>query len=210
MTRIQILIHHFNKSFVVKQTLASIQILFHEMFPSKDICENFVKVTYWFPKNTTSKNAFLTVCLYLDAAIGLHEVNSRAPFGGKIGTGDSLLHNYLKFSKVLRMHAISHDAHGFMRSVHNVGPGYVYTITTEKYLRNSMLLGHIWGILFWTLINFLSDSSKVFLVPNGRLFQLKESVSKIFVLIAMNDAESTRSSGYYSELYLKQEQNVVD
>ena len=45
MTRIHLLIHHFNKSFVVKQTLASLQILFHEMFPSKDICENFVKVT---------------------------------------------------------------------------------------------------------------------------------------------------------------------
>ena len=112
MTRIQLLIHHFDKNFVVKQTLTSIQILFHEMFPLKDICEKFVKVTYWFPKNTTSKNAFLAVCLYLDATIDLHKLNSRAPFGGKIGAGDSLLHNYLKFSKVLKTHAIFHDAHG--------------------------------------------------------------------------------------------------
>ena len=59
MTRIQLLIHHFDKSFVVKQTLASIQSLFHEMFRSKDICDNFVKVTFWFPKTTTSKMLFL-------------------------------------------------------------------------------------------------------------------------------------------------------
>ena len=50
----------------------------------------------------------------------------------------------------------------------------------------------------------------MFLLRIGRLFQLKQSVSKIFVLIAMNDAESTRSSGYFSELCLKQEQKVVD
>ena len=160
MPRIQLLIRHFNKSFVVKQTLASIQISFHEMFPSKDICENFVKVTYWFPKNTTSKNAFLAVCLYLDATIDLHELNSRVPFGGKIAAGDCLLHNYLKFSKVLRMHAVFHDAHGFMRSVDNVGPGYVCTITTEKYFRNSLLLGLISGILFWT--NFNSQNFEKF------------------------------------------------
>ena len=129
------------------------------MCPSKDICENFVKVTYWFQKNTTSKNAFLEVCLYLDATIALHEVNSRAPFGGEIGAGDSLLHNYLKLSKVLRMHAIFHDVHGFTRNVHNVGPGNVYTITTEKYFRNSMLLGHISGILFWTLMKIFNSQN---------------------------------------------------
>ena len=143
----------------MKQTLASIQILFHEMFPSKDICENFVKVTYWFPKNTTSKNAFLAVCLYLDATIDLHEVNSRATFAGKIGAVDRLLHNYLKFSKVFRKHAIFHDAHGFMRSVYHIGPGYVYTITTEKYFRNSMLLGHISGIIFWTLMKIFNSQN---------------------------------------------------
>ena len=102
MTRIQLIIHHFDKGFVLKQTFTSIQILFHEMFPSEDNCDNFVKVTHWFPKNKTSKNAFLAVCLYLHTTKDLHEVNSRAPFGGKIGAGDSLLHNYLKFSKVLR------------------------------------------------------------------------------------------------------------
>ena len=147
MTRIQLFIHHFFRSFAVKQRLASIQLSGIKMFSSKDICENFVKITYWFPKNPTSKNAFFAVCLYLDETIDLHEANSRAPFGGKIGAGDSLLQKYLKFSKILRMHAIFHDAHGYMRSSKSVGPGYVYTLTTEKYFKNSMLLGHISGIL---------------------------------------------------------------
>ena len=117
------------------------------MFSSKDICENFVKVTYWFPRNTTSKNSFLAVCLYVDKTIDLNEVISRAPCAGNIGAGDSLLHNYLKFSKSLRMHSIFHDAYGFMRIVNSVGPGFVYTLTSEKYFKNNVLLGHFSGIL---------------------------------------------------------------
>ena len=125
------------------------------MFSSKDICENFVKVTYWFPKNTASKNGFLAVCLYVDKTIGLNEVNSRVSFGGNIRAGDSLLHNYLKFSKFLRVHAILHDAYGYMRSVNNVGPGYVYSLSDEKSFKNSMLLGHFSGFLFWTFMKFV-------------------------------------------------------
>ena len=157
MTRIQILIHHFFRSFAVKQTLASIQLLGIKMSSSKDICENFVKITYWFPNNTTPKNAFLAVSLYLDETMDLHEVNSRAPFEGKIGAGDSIVHKNLNFSKILRMHAIFHDAYGYMRSSKNFGPGLVYTLTTEKFLRNSMLLGHILGILHWTLMKFFNS-----------------------------------------------------
>ena len=125
------------------------------MFSSKDICENFVEVTYWFPKNTTSKNAFLAFCLFVDKIIDLNEVNSRASFGGKIGAGDSLLHNYLNFSKILRTHAIFLDAYGYMRSINNVGPGYVYTLTSEKNFKNSMLLGHLSGILISTFMKIL-------------------------------------------------------
>ena len=124
------------------------------MFSLKDICENFVKVTNWFPKNTTSKNAFLAVCLYVDKTIDLNEVNSRASFGGKIGAGGSHLHNYWKFSKILRMHEVFHDAYGYMRSVNNVGPGYVYILTIEKVFKNSMLLCLFSGILFWTFMKF--------------------------------------------------------
>ena len=159
MTRIQLLIHHFDENVVVKQRPIPIQIMFHGMSPSKANCDDFVKVTYWFPKNTSSKNSFLEVCLYLNGTINLHKVNSRAPFAGKIGAGDTLLHKYLKFSKVSRMPAIFHDGHGFMWSFNNVGFGYVYAITTEKYFRNSMLWGHISGTLFCTSMKIFNSQN---------------------------------------------------
>ena len=127
------------------------------MFSSEDICHNFVKVTYWFPKNSTSKNAFLAVCWSLDETIDLHKVNSKAPFGGYIGPGDSSLHDLLKFSKIIRMHAIFHDAHGYMRTENGIGPGYVYTLTDKKLFRNNMLLGHFSRILYWTFVKFFNS-----------------------------------------------------
>ena len=157
MTRIQLLIHHFFRNFAVKQMLASIELLGIKLFSSKDICEIFVKNTYWFPKFTTSINAFLADCLYLDETIDLHEVNSKAPFEGEIGAGDILLHKYLKFSKFLRMHAIFKDTYGYMRSNKNVGPGYLNTSTTRKYFRNSMLLCLISGILYRKLMKFFNS-----------------------------------------------------
>ena len=119
------------------------------MFSARQICENFVAVNYCFPKNSTTKNAFLAVCRYIDENVDLREVNLKAPFGGKIGPGDSKLDNYLKFSKVLRMHAIFHDAYGYMRSFEEIGPGYVYTLTkavfpqqyaSRTFLRNIILV----------------------------------------------------------------------
>ena len=113
------------------------------MFSARQICENFVAVNYCFPKNSTTKNAFLAVCRYIDENVDLREVNAKAPFGGKIGPGDSKLDNYLKFSKVLRLHAIFHDAHGYMRSFEEVGPGYVYshegTVFPQQYASRTFL-----------------------------------------------------------------------
>ena len=59
-------------------------------------------------------------------------------------------------------------------------------------------------------MNFFPDSSKVFLLRNGWLFQLRQNVSKSFELIAMNDAELSRSSGYFTELCLKRKHQVID
>ena len=83
----------------------------------------------------------------MDETIDLHKVNSKAPFGGDIGPADSSLHDLLKFSKIIRMHAIFHDAHGYMRTENGIGPGYVYTLTDKKLFRNNMLLGHFSAIL---------------------------------------------------------------
>ena len=122
------------------------------MFSARQICENFVAVNYCFPKNSTTKNAFLAVCRYIDENVDLREVNLKAPFGGKIGPGDSKLDNYLKFSKILRMHAIFHDAYGYMRSFEEIGQGYVYTLTKAQSFHNNMLLGHFSGISYWLFV----------------------------------------------------------
>ena len=119
------------------------------MFSARQVCENFVAVNYCFPKNSTTKSAFLAVCRYIDENVDLREVNLKAPFGGKIGPGDSKLDIYLRFSKVLRMHAIFHDAYGYMRSFEEIGPGYVYTLTKAQSFHNNMLLGHFSGISYW-------------------------------------------------------------
>ena len=119
------------------------------MFSARQICEIFVSVNYCFPKNSTTKNAFLAVCRYIDENVDLKKVNAKAPFGGKIGPGDSKLDNYLNCSKILKLHAIFHDAYGYMRSFENVGPGYVYTVTKAQSFRNNMLLGHFSGISYW-------------------------------------------------------------
>ena len=83
------------------------------MFSAQQICENFNAVNYLFPKNTTHKNAFLAVCRYLDENVDLRKINALAHSGGKIGPGDSKLDNYFNFLKILRLHAIFHDAHGY-------------------------------------------------------------------------------------------------
>ena len=122
------------------------------MFSAREICENFNAVKYLFPKNTTTKNAFLAVCRYLDENVDLRKVNALAHSGEKIGPGDTKLDNYFNFLKILRLHAIFHDGHGYMRSFENVGPGYVYTITKTQSFRNNMLLRHVSGIAYWTFV----------------------------------------------------------
>ena len=82
------------------------------MFSAREMLENFVAVNYCFSKNRTTKNAFSTVCRYIDESVDLREVNAKAPFRGKVGPFDSKLDNHLRFSQVLRLHAIFHDAQG--------------------------------------------------------------------------------------------------
>ena len=77
-----------------------------------------------------------------------------APYGGLIGPGNSILHNYCMNSKLLRVHAIFHDAYGFMKSSYNIGPAYVYVLPN---LPNHFLFGHLSGLLVWFLVKFQSS-----------------------------------------------------
>ena len=121
------------------------------------VLENFSVCCSLFKNNSDTKNAFLAVCLTIDPKCSLGEVNKKAPFGGLIGPGDSYLHNYFKHSKIVRCHAIFHDAYGFMKSTYDLGPGYVYVIPN---FRNHFLLVHISGLLYW--IGFKCQNSQVF------------------------------------------------
>jgi len=111
--------------------------------------DNYNLVKYLFPKNSKRKNAFLAVCYCIDKEINLHDINDLVPYGGLIGPGDSRMDIWFKHSKLFRLHAIFHDAFGFMRSNFNVGPGYVYALTEKPIFINSMFLGHVTGLVYW-------------------------------------------------------------
>ena len=64
-------------------------------------------------------------------------------YGGLIGIDDSSFDKYSKDSKILRLHAILHDAAGFVDEVYNTGPTYCYMLPWKC---NSRLIGRLSGI----------------------------------------------------------------
>ena len=56
---------------------------------------------------------FLGTCLHLDPEIDLDIALKLRPYGGLIGIDNSALDKYFKSFKILRLHAILHDASGF-------------------------------------------------------------------------------------------------
>ena len=66
---------------------------------------------------------FLAACLSLDPDINLEIVLKLRPYGGLIGIDNSSLDTYLKSYKFLRLHAIVHDASGFIAEHSQKGPG---------------------------------------------------------------------------------------
>ena len=88
---------------------------------------------------------FLATCLYLDPDLDLDIALKLRPYGGLIGIDNSLLDKYFKNLKILRLHAILHEASGFVFEYSEKGPGYSYVLpcpVTNEYL------GHVTGIAF--------------------------------------------------------------
>ena len=54
----------------------------------------------------------LAACLYLDSAVNLETALKLGPYSGLFGIEKSSLDTYLKWYKVLRLHAILHDVSG--------------------------------------------------------------------------------------------------
>lgn len=123
--------------------------------------ENFKAVVNLFPENTIRKNYFLAACKIIDPNCNLEEVNSLTPYGGKIGCDDSKLENYLNFSKIFRLHAVLHDAAGFMFEFNQSGPGYCFVLNLRRF--NWCLIGHLSGLLFCFWNKFFSRINYILL-----------------------------------------------
>ena len=126
----------------------------HSIVTPRELDDTLKMITYLFPKNTRRKNALLADCYSINNETNLQFVNQFAEFGGLIGKLD----HFFKCSKIFRLHAIFHDAFGFMRSTYNVGPGYVYALSDKPFFANSMLLGHITGLTYWIVLKLYKNS----------------------------------------------------
>lgn len=106
---------------------------------------NFLLIQQRQPYFSKRRSYFLAACLYFDPNIDLEIALKLRPYGGVIGIDNSRLDNYLKGSKVLRLHAILHDAAGFVLEHSGEGPGYVYAVSCPI---SSPFVGHTTGIGF--------------------------------------------------------------
>ena len=98
--------------------------------------------------NSMRKNYFLAACYLISPSVDIIEIDSHSPFGGLIGVGDSCLDSLLNKFKILRLHAILHDAAGFMKREYNLGPGYLYTLDHVPTCFNLCSIGHVTGVLY--------------------------------------------------------------
>ena len=87
----------------------------------------------------------MATCQYLDPDLDLDIAMKMRPYGGLIGIDNSSLDKYFKSYKILRLHAILHDASGFVFEYSEKGPGYLYILPCP--LANEYL-GHVTGPAF--------------------------------------------------------------
>ena len=121
-----------------------------------------ISVFRWYPgskmsfkHNSVRKNLFLSACFCWDSGLSLHEMDRKIKFGGVIGYGNSCLDSVFRYSKVFRLHAISHDAAGAVRAHSGKAPGYCYMIGRDP---TSSLLGHVTGLLFCLYVKIFLPS----------------------------------------------------
>ena len=114
-------------------------------------------ISILFPYNCKRKNYFLAACQTLDPHVDLFEVDILCKYGGKIGIGNSkVLEPLLNNSKVVRLHAILHDASGFMKSEYDVGSGYCYMFSRCPI--NICFLGHVSGLTYCSFLKIFKES----------------------------------------------------
>ena len=87
-----------------------------------------------FLHNSVRRNLFLSACFCYDSGLSFRGMDQKFKFGGLIGYGNSYLDSVFRYSKVFRLHAISHDAAGAVRSHSGKGLGYCYMIGRDQIL----------------------------------------------------------------------------
>ena len=121
--------------------------------------EKEIKSDPTFAKNSKCKSYFNAACKSINPNIDLYDVNVKSPFGGLSGADDSQLELIFSFSKNMRMHAVLHDASGFMKIYSNEGPVYIYVLRIHSpEILNTCLLRHITGVLFCCFLKVVDRS----------------------------------------------------
>ena len=119
----------------------------------KIIHEIYTSLKQTHPDNSNRRNYFLAACfLFFFASpdnLNYDILIKLRPYGGLIGIDNSSLDKYLKNSKILRLHAILHDAAGFIHEFCQQGPPYCYMFPWNC---NNSLLGLLSGIAFCLFI----------------------------------------------------------
>ena len=108
-----------------------------------------------FEHNNVRKNLFLSACSCWDFSLPLREMDQKFKFVGTIGYGNSYFQFLILHFKVLRLHAIVHDASGAVWAHSGKGPGYCYVVGRGP---NSCLLGHVTGLLFCLYVKLFLPS----------------------------------------------------
>ena len=111
----------------------------------KNIHEIYDQIKLDYPEYSERFVYFLAACLYLDPDINLEIVLKLRPYGGLIGIDNSSLDKYLKSYKFLRLHAMLHDASGFIAQHSQKGPGYSYVLPCPI---TNAYIGHMTGLMF--------------------------------------------------------------
>ena len=111
----------------------------------KNIHEIYHQIKLDYPEYSERFVYFLAACLYLDPDINLEIVLKLRPYGGLIGIDNSSLDEYLKSHKFIRLHAILHDASGFIAERSQKGPGYSYVLPCPI---TNAYIGHMTGLMF--------------------------------------------------------------
>ena len=103
---------------------------------------NLIKTDY--PEHNEIFLYFLATRLHLDPDVNLEIALKLRPYGGIIGIDNSSLDTYLKSFKKLRLHAILHDASGFIAEYSQKGP------ITNAYV------GHLTVLFFCMFVKILN------------------------------------------------------